>query len=598
MLSPHPTAPDPEAVARALTRERRVLFALAPQVPAAAAALELLDRDLLPRCSGGAGDLVCGIVGPNNSGKSALFNALAGRTLSPSEPTGGATRRLVGAAHSSLLERLHADPQLSRFHMRVTSAPEGSLRAALQVAGDPAELLAVAVDTMPPHLLLIDTPDFDSILADHRATSESLLAVADLVVAVVTKHSYQNRAVVEFFRQWLRHGRPWILVYNEAIDANIAAAHADKLISDVGSAPMAAYWAVHDLAVARGEKPLSVVPLAAVNTAAAGTLAQRDLAQLLLESASAREVKALAFTSALARLNEQLREVERELERRESLVQRILAAAEGRAAELGRSVASRAMPAGPFVEAFRAVLDRRTNALSRAWRTLVRGVRTGIERVPDLLRGNVRKLETPRLEAVESDALRLFWPTFWENLSRDLGPEARHEARRAAPAALVAQLDAELLFSEADKALQRAMGTLASGAADLGGFREACERLIDEAIEKRGFDTDIQAAADLATLAPIAFATVFIFTTSGVGADLAAAGGGAVGTFLLEKYSHVLGSSITRAARSRWAELRGRQIADAAVAAALPHVVPALRMLVADGQVARTALQRLRQEIR
>ena len=70
--------------------------------------------------------------------------------------------------------------------------------------------------------MLIDTPDFDSILEDNRIASESLLAVADLVVAVVTRHSYQNRAVVRFLERWLQHGRPWMLVYNEAIDAEVA----------------------------------------------------------------------------------------------------------------------------------------------------------------------------------------------------------------------------------------------------------------------------------------------------------------------------------------------------------------------------------------
>ncbi|MEM8713109.1 MAG: hypothetical protein AAGG01_19345, partial [Planctomycetota bacterium] len=64
--------------------------------------IDLLERDLLPRTAGGHDHLVAGIVGPNNAGKSALFNALvAGQgagappTLSPSLPTGGATRRLV-----------------------------------------------------------------------------------------------------------------------------------------------------------------------------------------------------------------------------------------------------------------------------------------------------------------------------------------------------------------------------------------------------------------------------------------------------------------------------------------------------------------------
>jgi hypothetical protein len=96
------------------------------------------------------------------------------------------------------------------------------------------------------------------------------------------------------------------------------------------------------------------------------------------------------------------------------------------------------------------------------------------------------------------------------------------------------------------------------------------EELVEKAIEERGFDDDIQAAADLATLVPIALAAAVILTTGGLGSDIAAVGGGALGTFLFEKYAHVLGSGIMADARRRWIEVRGRQLAQALTDAALP----------------------------
>ena len=74
---------------------QRTLAELREQVGAAPRldhALERLERDLLPRTAGGTDYLVAGIVGPNNIGKSLLFNSLIGAQLSPSEPRGGATR--------------------------------------------------------------------------------------------------------------------------------------------------------------------------------------------------------------------------------------------------------------------------------------------------------------------------------------------------------------------------------------------------------------------------------------------------------------------------------------------------------------------------
>ncbi|MGH7785750.1 MAG: GTPase, partial [Candidatus Binatia bacterium] len=259
----------------ALRRAREALLPARERMPAAARALDLLERDLLPRSAGGDAYLVAGIVGPNNAGKSALFNALVGRTLSPSMPTGGATRRLVGAAHPILLDQLRAEPTLARFPLRTFAANHDG-EAPLQPATDPAELLVAAEAHLPPMLMLIDTPDFDSILEDNRLASESLLAVADLVIAVVTRHSYQNKAVVRFLERWLQHGRPWMLVYNEAIDAEVASHHAAKLAADVGTPPLAAFWAAHSLDVQRGAVPLDPQQLA-LDGAATPPRTLRDL---------------------------------------------------------------------------------------------------------------------------------------------------------------------------------------------------------------------------------------------------------------------------------------------------------------------------------
>ncbi len=550
------------------------------RIPAAADAAELLERDLLPRSAAGAPYLVCGIVGPNNAGKSALFNALVGRDLSPSDPTGGATRRLVGAAPSELVDRLEHNPHTSGFHVRDPGTASGVLREALEEPEDPRELILVREDSLPSHLVLIDTPDFDSILAGNRSVSESLLAVADIAVVVVTRHSYRNRAVVEFFREWLRFGRPWLLVYNEAIDEAVARAHAETLIADVGATPLAAYWSPHRLEVQRREVPLAVEPL---EIEASGSAAPRlrpcPLRDVLHDAARAHEIKALAFAAALARLRKlatQTRHALLDEDERLGAVGRHGAALAG---ATGIDIAAQAMPAGPFAEAFRVVLDRRTNVLSRTWRAMVRGVRVGIERLPMLLRArgdDTRGVEA-KLDEIERRSLSDAWPGFWETMVRDLGGEARSEARRNSPPAVAVCLDADLgrpTHEVRDAVIER----LRSQHTDLGGFQQACEKLIDEAIEARGFDLDIQAAADIATMAPIAFAAAVIFTTTGVGADIAAAGGGAVGTFFFEKYSHVLGSGITKAARKRWSEMRGGEIGTAL----LEHSLPQTRALLAQ----------------
>lgn len=572
-----------------LRAARDAVLPLRDRLPSAAAALDVLQRDLLPRSAGGDTYLVAGIVGPNNAGKSALFNALAGRLLSPSLPTGGATRRLVGVLHPELLAELRAEPTLARFRLEPLGAAGSG--APLDRAVDPATLLYAEEPGLPRGLMLIDTPDFDSILEDNRLASESLLTVADLVVAVVTRHSYQNKAVVTFLERWLQHGRPWMLVYNEASDADVARAHTEKLAADVGTSPIASFWAPHSLEVQKGTAPLAPVAIEG----------GRPLREVLFDVDEIAFVKKQAVDAAMARLDDALRDTGSALAGDSQRAGAVLQAAEARGVESGMRIASAAMPARPFVDAFRAVLDRRSNPLSRSWRTTLRRIRLGIESVPAVLRGAPHpKQEQPAatLGTIERDELRKAWPSFWEEVARDLGREARHPARQGASPDVAASLDRDLDDGRRASAEAAALDGLSMRDSDVAEFQRACEQLVEKAIEDRGFDIDIQAAADLATLVPIALAAAVIVSTGGFGSDLAAVGGGFLGTVLFEKYAHVLGSGIMSEARRRWTEVRGRQLAHTLVDGALPETASRIReRLVEDGRIA-SGLQDLRVALR
>jgi len=565
---------------------------------AAAHALDRLERDLLPRTADGAPYVIAGIVGPNNAGKSALFNALVGYTLSPSVPTGGATRRLIGAAHPDLLTRLTREPTLARFRLRPLPTGERTASAALQPSRDPAELLVAAEAHLPPTLMLIDTPDFDSILADNRLASESLLAVADVVVVVVTRHTYQNREVVRFLDGWLDHGRPWMLVYNEAIDTAVASAHATKLADDVGSVPLAAFWAPHCVAIQQGAAVLEPRRLALAGDAGmpawTGVASPGDarLRDVLFHLDAINEIKTRAFAASLTHLRRDVDALAAGLSADAQAARDVLAAATARAEHAGVQIASGAMPGGPFIEAFRRVLDRRSNPLSRSWRYVLRQVRVGLESLPRLLLGGAtRNNPGPPLAEIERQQLTQYWPSFWEEIVRDLGAEGRHRARASAGPAVADWLDTDLAPGKRAEAQARAAQALAAATPDYEAFRDECERLIESAVEERGFDFDIQALADVATLAPLAVATAVIVKTGGLGSDIAAAGGGAVGTYLMEKYTHLLGSGLTAAARERWTEQRGRQLATILVDAALAQSAPALRARVEEDTRSAAALR-------
>ncbi len=545
-----------------------------PLASAAAACIDRLDRDLLPRTAGGSTHLVVGIVGPNNAGKSALFNALVGERLSPSRPTGGATRRLIGAAHPELLERLEGEPTLARFPVARVSAGSEGVALATEPGSEAAHLLLVATEALADGVLLVDTPDFDSIRTTNRHAAEALLRVADLALVVVTRHTYQNREVVEFLQGWLAHGRPWLLVYNESLAPDVTAAHAAKLGSDVGMAPLATFAAPFDLAVAEERNPL--VPRALAG--AVGEAAPRAgaaLTEWLLDLPRAGELKGRALAASLGQLRDELEVLSRGAEEERALAADILERGRDHARRLGEEVASAAMPMGPFLQAFRAVLDRRPTLIQRGLRGALRRARSVLERGVARIRGAppepVRGKDSKLVE-LEREALESAWPVFFEALARELPSPALEEVDPESAARLAADLAPDCLVS-AGRTLR---ATLADDPEALRAFQATCEELIEAQLVERGNEWFFQLAVDALHLVPAVAAGVVIVKTGGLGVDVAVGGAGALSTLLAERLSKLLGSGVAWRARERWTRMRGLRLAEAALAAALETAAPRL----------------------
>ena len=212
-------------------------------------------RDLLPRLSSDAPLLLVAVAGPNNVGKSTLFNTLVGANLSPARAEGGLTQQCLAAATPETASGPGREALSARYE--VVLVPPGA-RAPVTEPGPPGRLFLTSTPTLPPGLVLVDTPDFDSVVRENRLRSEALLLTVDVVVFVVSRHTYQNAALVDVVRDAVGRGRPWVVVYNEAPELETVRAHLDKLAADVGAPPFARYRSPHDPEVEAGRRRLSV----------------------------------------------------------------------------------------------------------------------------------------------------------------------------------------------------------------------------------------------------------------------------------------------------------------------------------------------------
>lgn len=170
---------------------------------------------------------VVALAGATGSGKSSLFNALVGADLAGTgvqRPTTAHPLAVVvggdaeAAAPGALLDWL----EVGRRH----ALPAGP-------AGGPAPGTGVArTAPLADGLVLLDLPDHDSVVVEHRTRAERLVARADLLVWVVDPQKYADAALHErYLRPLAGHDDVVVLVLNQA--DRLAAADVDAVLRDL-----------------------------------------------------------------------------------------------------------------------------------------------------------------------------------------------------------------------------------------------------------------------------------------------------------------------------------------------------------------------------
>lgn len=506
---------------------------------------ERIRRDLLPRLGTDAPLLLVAIAGPNNVGKSTLFNALVGATLSPARPEGGLTKQCLAAAHPDTWTGELKDFLARRYDILLV--PVGS-PAPVDQPGPAGRLYLVLADAVPRGLLVMDTPDFDSVYRDNRERAEALLVTVDVLVFVVSRQTYQNAALVDFLRTAVGHGRPYLLVYNEATREEVARGHLEKLAADVGRPPLGRYLAPHQPEVEAGEKPLSTFPLDGGPT----------LSALLGEAEHARALKAQALQASLRDARWELEALARASENAAHEPERLRQRLRHELLAVGQRAALKGVPADVLIDAFRDELDARSTfhryvrlpfrAVATALTFVSRKVRESfvgpqptaapvVEATDATLRDGVRRLVdlfAPEVAAWHGDA------TTRAKLSEAFGPE------------MLARLEKPLGFE-----------SLHTQSADRATLYDFCRKLVGQELQG-GFREDwLQTLTTLVYSVPSGAAAVVTVATGGVGHDAVIWAGTLLSTPLLEQFVDMLGAGIRAHVTQRWADAHGTTLARA-----------------------------------
>jgi nicotinamide riboside kinase len=161
----------------------------------------------------GQPNLVVAVVGGTNTGKSMVFNQLAGSLVSHVTPRACRTKHPVCLVPRDFL-RNQGISTLQRVFEQFTLRPWQSEDDALDASAD--SLLFVREDTeaLPGNLILLDTPDMDGSMQEHWDRAVRVRQSADVLVGVLTDQKYNDAAVTRFFREAAASDKAVILVFN------------------------------------------------------------------------------------------------------------------------------------------------------------------------------------------------------------------------------------------------------------------------------------------------------------------------------------------------------------------------------------------------
>ncbi|MBK5101119.1 MAG: 50S ribosome-binding GTPase [Desulfobacteraceae bacterium] len=151
-------------------------------------------------------------LGGTGTGKSTLFNTFCGRPLSETGVERPKTCGPVLYVHEDC--RIEDGYPFASSQMTRHSSED---HHSLPVTGTPGEILILEHGREEwSHLLVVDTPDLDSVEAENRQIAEDLYLLSDIVVFITSEEKYADEVPHKFLLKIIQEKRPYFFLLNKA----------------------------------------------------------------------------------------------------------------------------------------------------------------------------------------------------------------------------------------------------------------------------------------------------------------------------------------------------------------------------------------------
>ncbi|MCC7084230.1 MAG: 50S ribosome-binding GTPase [Pirellulales bacterium] len=228
--------------------------------------------------------LIVAVTGGTNTGKSVVFNHLAGGSVSRSHPNATQTKHPVCIVPRDFAVKDSLGEVFPDFQLRPWRSDDDPLlecdEQLLLVRDDPT-------GQQPARLLLLDTPDIDGTLKANWRRADLIRHAADVRVCVLTQQKYNDAAIREFFRAAAEAEKTVLVAFNMVHwprQRDLCYGWLDQFCRATGIEPAAAYAVPWD-SDAADENRLPFHPL----TEGATDL-REDLAELRFDAIKIRSL--------------------------------------------------------------------------------------------------------------------------------------------------------------------------------------------------------------------------------------------------------------------------------------------------------------------
>jgi len=150
-------------------------------------------------------------IGGTGTGKSAIFNAFCGQPLSESGIERPKTSGPIAYAHKDAPIEIRFPIRSVRIDRKASHDDDF-----IPSTGKPQHLLVLEHQKEElSHLILIDTPDLDSVAVENRRIAEDLYLLSDGIVFVTSQEKYADDVPSQFFRKVIEEKKPYFFLLNK-----------------------------------------------------------------------------------------------------------------------------------------------------------------------------------------------------------------------------------------------------------------------------------------------------------------------------------------------------------------------------------------------